>query len=266
MKSMDAGRMIVTDHIVGRLGHAVSAAVGAPTLVDVPADLIAAEAQMAHMTAGVAHGSRWIPDCSQGGIEHVVVPENRDRFARLALLYGWVVAADRQFIYQNQDPRLVHSVDHGHFFARLDGLDRRYAQPRATRRTRCTHRRYLWPDMRRARRRSRGDDEGVRQHDRRSRRCPSRYLGYQPERTGRGSELHRHSKRRSLHRARGGQDLTSRYVVFQYDPDPGAGERINIGVATHGDAGTFAGSCGTGVECRPLQIKTSSSCATSKAV
>jgi Protein of unknown function (DUF3037) len=34
--------------------------------------------------------------------------------------------------------------------------------------------------------------------------------------------------------------LTSRYVVFQYLPDPGTGERINIGVATYGDAGTFA--------------------------
>jgi len=44
------------------------------------------------------------------------VPENRKRFARLAILYGWVQAGDHQFIYQQSSPELVYSVDHGHFF------------------------------------------------------------------------------------------------------------------------------------------------------
>lgn len=34
--------------------------------------------------------------------------------------------------------------------------------------------------------------------------------------------------------------MTSRYVVFQYVPDPLTDERINFGVATHGDEGFYA--------------------------
>jgi len=42
--------------------------------------------------------------------------ENRSRFALLAVLYGWVYANDIQLIFQKNPPRLVYSVDHGHFF------------------------------------------------------------------------------------------------------------------------------------------------------
>jgi hypothetical protein len=115
VKSPHAGRMIVTDQIVGRIGSAAGAPVGKPAIVDVPAALIAAEPQMAHMTAGLAHGSQWIPSCTQGGVDHCAT--NRGRFAQLALLYGWALGGDHQFIYENAEPRNVWSVDHGHFFA-----------------------------------------------------------------------------------------------------------------------------------------------------
>jgi hypothetical protein len=122
VKSKDAGRMIVTDQIVGRLGHAIGASVAEVTLVEVPKGLIDSEPQMSHMSPGVAHGSKWFPDCSeQLGFEHTHVPENRPRFAGLALLYGWATAGDHQFIYENTEPRLVHSVDHGHFFPGSNG-------------------------------------------------------------------------------------------------------------------------------------------------
>jgi hypothetical protein len=118
VKGQQAGRMIVTDQVVGRLGGAVLAPVAEITLIDVPAELINAEPEMSHMRPGVSHGSRWLANCSDSkGFEQTTVPENRDRFARLALLYGWVIASDHQFIYENAEPRLVHSVDHGHFLA-----------------------------------------------------------------------------------------------------------------------------------------------------
>lgn len=119
VKSMHAGRMIVTEQIVGRIGIGYGAPVGIPALVDVPQTLIDAEPEMAHMSAGIAHGSRWIPSCTQGGVDHCST--NRARFAELALLYGWTLAADHQFIYENDAPRLVYSVDHGHFFAGSTG-------------------------------------------------------------------------------------------------------------------------------------------------
>ena len=85
--------------------------------VDVPQALLAIEPRLAHMTVGISHGSLWIPDCSEReGLQHLSNPENRARFARLAVLYGLVIASDHQFIYQKAPPNLVFSVDHGNFF------------------------------------------------------------------------------------------------------------------------------------------------------
>jgi hypothetical protein len=44
------------------------------------------------------------------------VPDNRPRFAALAVLYGWIPAGDAQLIYRQTVSHLVYSVDHGHFF------------------------------------------------------------------------------------------------------------------------------------------------------
>jgi len=117
VKGKQAGRMITNDQILGALGHALGGPVPVVVLVDVPQELIDAEPEMSHMSAGVAHGSAWIPDASdREGIAHQDVAENRQRFAFLAVLYGWAPANDAQFIYTNAAPRLVYSVDHGHFF------------------------------------------------------------------------------------------------------------------------------------------------------
>ncbi len=85
--------------------------------VDVPQALITIEPRLAHMAAGISHGSVWIPDCSEReGLQNLSDQENRARFARLAVLYGLVQASDHQFIYKKVPPNLVFSVDHGHFF------------------------------------------------------------------------------------------------------------------------------------------------------
>jgi hypothetical protein len=109
--------MIVNDHVVGRLGAALGAPVGAVALVDVPAELVALQPEMQHMLPGTCHGSLYLPHVSEReGLMHWDVPQNKRRFARLAVLYGWVVASDHQFVYENSPPNLVYSVDHGHFF------------------------------------------------------------------------------------------------------------------------------------------------------
>ena len=82
-----------------------------------PQELIDAQPEMRHMPAGISHGSQLVPNCSEReAYRYVDIAENRERFAKLAVLYGWMSAGDHQFIYRHDPPNLVHSVDHGHFF------------------------------------------------------------------------------------------------------------------------------------------------------
>lgn len=115
VKGRQVGRAIFNDQVIGLLGRALAAPVGEVHLVDVPQALITPDIQ--HLVPGVSHGCVWIPGCTERqGIMHVDVADNRPRFARLAILYGWAFANDHQFLYKNTQPHLVYSVDHGHFF------------------------------------------------------------------------------------------------------------------------------------------------------
>lgn len=117
VKGRNSGRQAVNDQIVGRLGSLLQAPVGVTGLIEVHEELIRAEPAMSHLSPGLAHGTRLIPHCTErAGLEHTGEPQNRDRFARLTVLFGWVGGNDHQFIYQNGEPHLVYSVDHGHFF------------------------------------------------------------------------------------------------------------------------------------------------------
>lgn len=109
-------RAIIADQVVARLGQAIDAPVAEVALIDVPEALIQAEPEMQHCEPGLAHGCRWIPGCSEKARDFRDTPENRERFAKLAILYGLAGAHDQQVIYKNQSPHLAHSVDHGHFF------------------------------------------------------------------------------------------------------------------------------------------------------
>jgi len=117
VKGTQAGRTLVNDHIVARLGELIAAPTGHVALVDVPRLLVDNQPEMSHMTPGVAHGSGFMRNCTEReGLLHTAVPENRQRFASLAVLFGWTWSNDEQFIYENAPPHLVWSVDHGHFF------------------------------------------------------------------------------------------------------------------------------------------------------
>ena len=111
------GRIAFNDQLVARMGQAISAPVGSPAIVEIPKALIDATPDISHYTAGPAHAVEFIPACSERiDAINADLRENRARFASLAILFGWAQTNDTQFIYSINDPKLVHSVDHGHFF------------------------------------------------------------------------------------------------------------------------------------------------------
>jgi hypothetical protein len=117
VKGRQAGRQIVNDHIVACLGQALGAPVGQPRLIHIPAELVAIERNLAHIPSGTAHGTLFIPGCiDQWDLIATSEIDNRSRLALLAVLYGWVTSNDWQFLFRNDPPRLIYSVDHGHFF------------------------------------------------------------------------------------------------------------------------------------------------------
>lgn len=117
VKGQQAGRQIVNDQIVARLGMILGAPVGKPQLIDIPRELIEIEPKLSHIPSGISHGSLFIPGCSDQ-FELIATSEqgNRGRLALLAVLFSWIVPNDWQFLFSNNPPRLIHSVDHGHFF------------------------------------------------------------------------------------------------------------------------------------------------------
>jgi HipA-like protein len=115
VKGKQNGRMCANEQIVAHLGQLVGAPVPDVAYVNVPQELIARQPQLAHFQAGPGHGSEFVKDCADGGIQYVD-GENRTRFARLAVLFGWVYPQNQQFIYEMAAPHLVYSTDHGHFF------------------------------------------------------------------------------------------------------------------------------------------------------
>jgi hypothetical protein len=148
VKGNVAGRMIVNDQIVARLGESLGAATGIPALVKVEQTFIdlSPEVKNAGIIPGTWHGLAYVENYSEReGFQHFALAENRTRFALLAVLYGWAFTSqDHQFIYSNAPPPLVLSVDHGHFFpsgpnwttARLQGMTTT-AEPDPTIRGNC---------------------------------------------------------------------------------------------------------------------------------
>jgi hypothetical protein len=105
MPEQAAIRTSVNDQIAGCLGKAL----GAPV----------ADACLVLVRTNVYHGSQWIDGCEYSEvIDDFGIPENRSRFALLAILYAWIQIGDRQFLYRKHPPKLVFSHDHGVCFPR----------------------------------------------------------------------------------------------------------------------------------------------------
>jgi hypothetical protein len=119
IKGRQNGRRCVNDHVVARLGRALGAPVPRVIMVDVPEVLVRDEPILAHFTPGLAHGSEIVQDVSESYcIDHFRELENRKRFARLAVLWGWVNLRDRQYLYSEDKPHLVYAFDHDNTFPR----------------------------------------------------------------------------------------------------------------------------------------------------
>lgn len=118
VKGQQAGRQIVNDQLVARLGKLLKAPVGKPEIIFIEQELIDINPKnLNSFKAGKAHGTLWIEDCrDEYTLIATDVPENRSRLVLLATLYGWTCANDHQFLFKRNPPRLIYSVDHGHFF------------------------------------------------------------------------------------------------------------------------------------------------------
>lgn len=111
------GRSIVNEFVVASLGKAIAAPVGDFALVEIPQDLIDINSEMSHLRAGVAFGCKHVQRCSEcRNLKYQYQPQNRLRYAMLAVLYGWIETDDHQFFIEDDPPHLVHSFDHGRFF------------------------------------------------------------------------------------------------------------------------------------------------------
>jgi hypothetical protein len=117
VKGRQVMRPLIADHIVGRLAGVIGAPVPEVQLVDVPDELIGPGSYLAHFRAGIGHGSVFVPECLDGWyVQYANDTGNPERFAALAVLFGWTDAGDRQFLYSKAAPHLVWSGDHGEFF------------------------------------------------------------------------------------------------------------------------------------------------------
>jgi hypothetical protein len=121
-KDAEQGRMLFNDQIIARFGALVGAAVPRVSLVTVSQALIDLNPHptsgLGHCKPGVCHGSELLRDVSEriDQFQHVTDDDNKNRFALLGVLHGWVGFSDRQFLYETVDPFRVSAVDHGHFF------------------------------------------------------------------------------------------------------------------------------------------------------
>ena len=118
IKRASLGRPLVAEHVVGRLGVRIGAPCMDVAFARVPTALIALDPRLALFAGGIAHATLYVPNVSEHrGVQHAQFPQNRERFARLLILYSWMLAADHQFMYELTAPHLVYSHDHGLFFA-----------------------------------------------------------------------------------------------------------------------------------------------------
>jgi hypothetical protein len=111
-------RSVFNDHVAARLGRLIGVPIPMVCQVDVSAELINMNPDMQIIEPGIGHGLLFVEGATEriDNVQHNAIPQNKSRFAALAVFHAWLDATDRQFIYDNSSPNLIHSVDHGHYF------------------------------------------------------------------------------------------------------------------------------------------------------
>lgn len=127
VKGRQVGAGLVPEVLVTVFGKMLVAPVAEGCLIDVPQSFIdsanevplpvTGKLRMATWEAGLAYGSRHLGNEYEAlpPMEILGVPENRERYARLAVLFGWIGGREPEYFYRRSDPRVVVTVDHGHF-------------------------------------------------------------------------------------------------------------------------------------------------------
>jgi len=106
----------VAEQVVARLGQTMGAPVGDVALIEVPSELPQIEPELADVPPGVVHGCKHLGDVTDRlWLDHLNENDNRERFAQIAILYGWMIASDQQVLYERQSPHRAWSVDHAFF-------------------------------------------------------------------------------------------------------------------------------------------------------
>ena len=112
----DMARPMFTEVVLAALGRRIGAPVPSGSLVTVPANLIAAEPEAAHVLPGVGHAFDVITDVADVGTQlDPPTDKTRRTAARLAVFYGWALGGNQQLLRKTEDDGDVFTVDHGHF-------------------------------------------------------------------------------------------------------------------------------------------------------
>ncbi len=117
LSNLSHGKELSIDQIAGYLGYQMSAPVAPVALMELPEEFFENEQDLEDVCPGVAHATEAIPGCTNKhkNVAHLNAGDNRNRFSKLAVFFGWIFPHDAQVIYKKQEPQLVFSVDHGLF-------------------------------------------------------------------------------------------------------------------------------------------------------
>jgi len=104
LNNLQGERVVVSEHVVGRLGTLIGAPTCEVSVVRIPTEIQGWEFRPgARLVAGFA------------ALNHVHRDDNRRRHAGVVALYDWCWGNDDQWLYCESDDRKLYSHDHGHY-------------------------------------------------------------------------------------------------------------------------------------------------------
>lgn len=117
LNNPQGGRVLVADHVVGRVARLIGAPACEVAIVSVPNELAGFEYAPGHsLEGGLAHGSRHIDDVLEiRELCHREDDDNRRRHVGVLALYDWCWGADDQWLYSETQNRKIFSHDHGYY-------------------------------------------------------------------------------------------------------------------------------------------------------
>ena len=118
LNNQQLGKVIVTEHVVGRVGSLIDAPVCEVAVVELPDEISGWEFRPgAHVEAGLAHGSAAIHPVSEDrSLVHRDRNDNQRRHAGIFAVYDWCWGGDPQWLYSETNDLMIYSHDHGWYF------------------------------------------------------------------------------------------------------------------------------------------------------